>query len=177
MKVKMSVKSATLAAIFCLAAISPARAITAVGYYYDWVQTSGSPDFIGYLLLDASSGTGVAASTAIVSWNISGGSQTYTPGDSSILDPAALLTWGSSITSISPTLQIGLNSSPGTLFIDQGSMLEQFPDSAGTFNLRGSTVPDASNTAVLLCFGLAGLAVFYPSFLRARRNLVAQPRQ
>ena len=168
----------TLAATLCLAAASSAWAFISIPTYeYDWTQTTGSPDFVGYLLLDASSGTGVAASTAIVSWNISGGSQTYTPADSFIVDPGALLTWGSSITTISPTLQIGLDSSPGTLFIDQASMLEQFPDSAGTWNLRGSTVPDASNTAVLLCFGLAGLAVCYPFCLRARRSLFAQPKQ
>jgi len=173
-----------LAATLCLAAVSPALGITAeTTYEYDWVQTSGSPGFTGYLLLNASSGTDVAASTAIVNWNISGGSQPYTGGDSFIFDSAALLTWGSSITSISPTLQIQLDDNTFSLLIAPGSISEKtlarptVSGAAGSFILNGSTVPDAFNTAVLLGIGLVGLAGFNLNFRRARRSRFAQPKQ
>ncbi len=179
-------KSTILAAALCLAAVTPAWA-TAVSYEYDWVQTSGSPTFSGYLLLDAPSGTGVAASTAIVGWSISDGHITWNPSDSWITDGSTeFLTWGSvaggasQITLITPfvnsTLFILEFVGGGSLSITADSITENF-DPGGGFYLNGvtpgSTVPDSFNTAGLLGIGLAGLALFYSGILRARRRLIA----
>jgi hypothetical protein len=185
MKFQKLGKSTILAATLCLAAVSPALGTTTTTYEYDWVQSSGSPSFSGYLLLDAASGTDMAASTSLlVNWNISDGSTTFNRSDSTI-DGGAFLTWGSigggvsQITLISPNLlfdDFGVNRS---LVVTAGSLSEQFFDPSGGFYLNGiaptSTVPDISNTAVLLCFGLAGLAGFNLSFRRARRSLLVNP--
>ena len=176
-----------LAATLCLAAVSPALGITTSTYEYDWVQTSGSPTFSGYLVLDAPSGTHVAASTAIVDWSISDGSltYTYTPSDS-VLSGGAFLTWGSigggvsQITSISPDIFIFQAPGPQVLTITADSITENF-DPGGGFYLNGitpgSTVPDVFNTAGLLGIGLAGLAGFNLRFRHSRRGLPTQPNQ
>ena len=171
-----------LAASLCFAAASPAWA-TPVGFEYDWVQTSGSPAFSGYLILDAASGNNVAASTAIVSWVINSGTRTYDTTDSFMPDGLTqFLTWGSigggasQITSISPQLDIVEHIGGGDLDIHAGSIIETTDPSGGFYlngitpstSSSGSSVPDISNTAVLLWFGLAGLAGFNLSF-RARR--------
>ncbi len=181
MKFHKSCKSTILAATLCLAAVLPALA-NIVTYEYDWVP-SGTPNFSGYLLLDAASGTGVAASTAIVGWSISGGIYTsYTKSDSVFYAgaPTAFLTWGSigggvsEITSISPDLFFAANSGGTELDITAGSIIELGDDLSGGFYLNGitstSTVPDVFNTAVLLLIGLAGLAGFNLSFRRASRS-------
>jgi len=179
MKFQKIVKSMILAATLCLAAVSPALGITTTTYEYDWVQSSGSPSFSGYLTLDAASGTGVAASTALVNWSISDGSTTFTPSDSNI-DGGAFLTWGSigggvsQITSINPTLLFDDVTAGSSLVVTAGSLSEQFFDPPGAFYLNGvgptSSVPDVSNTVVLLMIGFAGLAGFNLSFRRAQTN-------
>ena len=182
MKFQKFGKSVILTVALPLATASPAWA-NAV-YEYDWVQSSGTPSFSGYLLLDAASGTDVAASTAtILDWNISDGSTTFTPSDSNI-DGGAFLTWGSigggvsQITSINPTLLFDDVTAGSSLVVTAGSLSEQFFDPPGAFYLNGiaptSSVPDVSNTVVLLLIGLAGLAGFNLSFRRARRSLAAQ---
>lgn len=183
MKFQKLGKSTILAATVCLGAISPALGNTTT-YEYDWVQSSGSPSFSGYLLLDAASGTDVAASTAIVGWSISGGSYSiYNRSDSVFYAPAptAFLTWGSigggvsQITSISPDLFFAAESGGTELDITAGSINEIPDDPLGGFYLNDitstSTVPDLFNTAGLLMLGLAGLAGFNLSFRRVRRSL------
>lgn len=184
MKFQKLGKSTILAATVCLGAISPALGNTTT-YEYDWVQSSGSPSFSGYLLLDAASGNGVAASTAtILDWNISDGSTTFNPSDSTI-DGGAFLTWGSigggvsQITSISPTLLFDDITAGSSLVVTADSLSTQFFDPPGGFYLNGvgpaSTVPDVSNTAVLLWIVLAGLAGFNLRLRRARRSLPVNP--
>ena len=122
----------------------------------------------------------MAASTALVNWNISDGTTTFNPFDSTI-DGGAFLTWGSigggvsQITSISPNLLFDDIGADISLVVTAGLLSEQFFDPPGGFYLNGiattPTMPDVFNTAVLLLLGLAGLAGANLSFRRARRSL------